>query len=102
MAQQYDDTNRGALFGNKNKREGKKDPDLQGKIDVGGTEYWISGWFKTYEKDGETRQMVSLALGDPVEQKAKPAPAKRGGAFDGMRDDIPFRQIATGIAGHAE
>lgn len=96
MVQQYDNTNRGALFGNQNKREGKKDPDFQGKLDVDGTEHWISGWFFTYTKDGEKRRAISLALGDPIEQEEEPAPRKAaqnkrgGGAFDQMDDDIPF------------
>ena len=91
MGQDYDNTNTGALFGNRNKREGKKDPDLQGKLDIDGTEYWISGWMKTYEKDGEKRKMISLALGDPVEERETPKPkAKQAGGFEKMDDDIPF------------
>ena len=88
MPKEYDNTNRGALFGNKNKREGKQDPDLQGKIDVNGTEYWISGWMKNYQKDGETRKMISLSLGDPVEQVTKPKP--RDGGVNEMDNDIPW------------
>ena len=98
----YDNTNRGALFGNRHKREGKKDPDLQGKLDINGTEFWISGWMQTYEKDGETRKMISLSLGDTVEQE-KPKPARNSGpaALDGMGDDIPFAPTGRGISGHA-
>lgn len=106
MGKEFDNTNSGALFGNQNKREGKKDPDLQGKINVGGVEYWLSAWFKKYDKDGETKQMISLSIGDVVGQKGgpatKPQSKKGAGAFAGMDDDVPFAPIGRGIAGHAE
>ena len=89
MSKEYDDTNKGALFGNTRKREGKKDPDLQGKLNIDGTERWLSAWFFTYEKDGEKKRGINIALGDPVEQKA-PASKKPAGKFDDMEDDIPF------------
>jgi hypothetical protein len=87
MAQQYDNRNKGALFGNNRKREGKKDPDLQGKLNIAGEDFWISGWFFQYEKDGEKRKGINLALGDAVQQKGEAKPA---GKFDDMEDDIPF------------
>ena len=84
---QYDNTNKGALFGNTRKREGKKDPDLQGKLNIGGVEYWISGWFFVYDKDGEKKKAINLALGDEVEARK---PEEKAGPFDDMKDDIPF------------
>lgn len=87
MGKEFDNTNKGALFGNTRKREGKKDPDLQGKINIEGEERWISAWFFTYEKDGEKRKAINLALGDRVEPKAAP---KQQSHFDDMTDDIPF------------
>lgn len=89
MTKEYDNTNKGALFGNNRKREGKKDPDLQGKLNINGQERWISGWFFTYEKEGATRKGINLALGDVVQQKAE-EPKKPAGHFDDMEDDIPF------------
>jgi len=86
MSKEYDNTNKGSLFGNTRKREGKKDPDLQGKININGTEFWLSGWFFAYEKDGEKKRGINLAIGDEVEQKQ----AKPKGHFDDMEDDIPF------------
>ena len=83
----YDNTNKGALFGNTRKREGKKDPDLQGKIDIDGQERWISGWFFTYEKDGQTRKAINLALGDLVEEKAE---SKNRNPVSEIDSDIPF------------
>jgi len=80
----YDNTNKGALFGNTRKREGKKDPDLQGKIDIDGQERWISGWFFTYEKDGQTRKAINLAVGDLVGEKQNTNPVSE------IDSDIPF------------
>ena len=85
---EYDNTNKGALFGNTRKREGKKDPDLQGKLNIDGQERWLSAWFFTYEKDGEKKRGINLSLGDLVE--AKQQTKKPAGKFDDMADDIPF------------
>ena len=88
----YDNTNRGSLFGNERKREGKKDPDLQGKLNIDGTERWISAWFFTYEKDGTKRRGISLALGKQVEQETRQQPNESKGkpAAQDSDDDIPF------------
>ena len=86
MGKDYDNTNRGSLYGNDHKREGKKDPDLRGKIDINGTEFWLSAWFFTYEKEGEKRRGISLSIGDKVEPKTD----KPKGKFDDLEDDIPW------------
>jgi hypothetical protein len=81
---EYDNTNRGVLFKNDDKTEDKH-PDYKGRINVGGTDYWLSAWIKT-SKDG--RKYMSLS---PVPmEKVKPKPAAKAGAFDDIRDDIPF------------
>ena len=89
MSKQYDDTNKGALFGNTRKREGKKDPDLQGKINIEGLERWLSGWFFTYEKDGEKKRGINLAIGDVVSasQSTRKHDAQKS---DDADSDIPF------------
>lgn len=86
---EYDNTNKGALFGNERKREGKKDPDLQGKININGEERWLSAWFFVYEKDGQKKKGINLALGDVVEGRAQPRASKAADS-DG---DIPFSPI---------
>ena len=86
---EYDNTNKGALFGNTRKRAGKKDPDLQGKLDINGVEYWISAWFFVYEKDGEKKKGISLSLGDKVKPKGESKP-KASSKQDDSDDDIPF------------
>lgn len=93
MSGKYDDTNKGALFGNNRKRDGKKDPDLQGKLNIDGTERWISGWFFTYEKDGEKKRGINLKIGDEVDQQtqAMTSREKQRQAVQAGDDDIPFR-----------
>jgi hypothetical protein len=86
---EYDNTNKGALFGNTRKRGGKKDPDLQGKLNINGTERWVSAWFFVYEKEGEKKRGINLSLGDVVQERQQ-APTKPKGHFDDMKDDIPF------------
>ena len=85
---EYDNTNTGALFGNERKREGKKDPDLQGKLNIAGVEHWMSAWLFTYEKDGKKRRGINIRLGDRVDKQEQKPAAK--GHFDDMDDDIPF------------
>lgn len=83
----YDNTNKGALFGNTRQRAGKKDPDLQGKINIDGTERWLSAWFFVYEKDGVKKKGINIALGDVVQEKEAPAPKEKPNDDSG---EIPF------------
>ena len=87
MEKEYSNLNKGALFGNTRKREGKKDPDLQGKLNINGTEHWISAWFFVYEKEGAKKRGINISIGDVVEPKGEPKPKQ---AFDDFKDSIPF------------
>lgn len=88
---QYDETNRGALFIN-DRKESDSHPDLSGKINVDGKDYWLSGWTKRGE-DGKFK-LLSLSV-KPKEanrdQRARKEsfPEQRGsGRQDsGFRDD---------------
>lgn len=60
---EYDNELRGALFKNDRRREGKDDPQLQGSVQVGGVEYWLSAWKKTSSK-GEQYYSLSFRLKD--------------------------------------
>jgi hypothetical protein len=64
MQMLFDDTNRGALFREEKQKE--TDRDYSGSINIGGTEYWLSGWVKTSKKGAK---YLSLAV------KPKDAPA---------------------------
>lgn len=97
--QNYDNTNRGALFKN-DRKEQDSHPDLSGKIDVEGKEYWLSGWTKRNE-DGSFK-VLSLSV-KPKEARPERAQQARREAFreeppqrghqqhsDFHDDDIPF------------
>lgn len=67
----YDNTNRGVLFSNSDrKRDGKRDPDYTGKIDVGGTEYFLDAWINA-SKDG--KKYMSLKV---KHKGASPPPSR--------------------------
>jgi hypothetical protein len=70
----YDDTNRGALFKAKNKPTDSH-PDYSGKINVDGTEFWLSAWIKE-SKEGE--KYMSLSVQPKTERVVK-----------GLRKDLP-------------
>lgn len=70
MSDKYDNTNSGALFRN-DRKEKETQPDLRGKINVEGKDFYISAWSKNSEKAGK---YMSLAL-TPVEAKETAAAA---------------------------
>ena len=79
---EYDNTNRGVLFKNDDKKT-EKHPDYNGSININGTEHWLSAWIQTSKKG---TKFMSLSIGAAKEQKAEAtAPAEQ--PFD---DDIPF------------
>jgi hypothetical protein len=81
----FDNTNRGALFKNKDK-DNEQQPDYNGKLNVGGDEFYISAWLKTSKK-GE--KFMSLSV-KPVSQRAGARTPKRDESAD---EDIPFAPI---------
>ena len=72
--------NRGALFRNKNKREGHNDPDYKGEVHVEGIEYWVNSWIQ----EGKSGKYMSMSLRKKDDMPAKPAPAVV------TDDEIPF------------
>lgn len=68
--QQYNNTNRGAIFVNK-KKQHEKQPDRTGTADIEGVEYFISGWLRT-SKAGEKYMSLSFTKKDvqPSENSA--------------------------------
>ena len=75
----------GALFKN-DQKEDETHADFNGSAKIGGIEYWVNAWTKTYEKDGVKRKYFSLSF-RPKAIQVK-APAKP--AVDDMADDIPW------------
>jgi len=64
---EYDNTNSGALFKNKDKKTDNH-PDYRGSINVDGQEFWISSWLKT-AKSGE--KYMSLSVQPKQEQQQR-------------------------------
>lgn len=77
MSQQYDNTDRGVLFKNADKKQDNH-PDYTGSLNVGGREFWLSAWIKTSAKGSK---FMSLSV------KAKDG-AKANRAEE--PDDSPF------------
>lgn len=104
MTQQYDNTNRGALFPNQDKASDRH-PDFKGSINVDGVEYFLDAWQKVARASGSEFLSVSIKRKDkqpgqqaprqeqrPAPRAPAPAPQRAAPAtgFDDMDDDIPF------------
>lgn len=94
MSKQFDETNRGSIWGNTKKREGKQDPDFTGSLNVDGIEYWVSAWKR---KEGASDKAPSLsftvkpkeAKADHQNERPSQGTAPRRQSAD-MDDEIPF------------
>ena len=80
----YDNTNRLAVFKNKNMREGKKDAPFTGTLNVDGVEFFVNMW-SGKDKNGDTYLSGSIQKKD--KQPQQPEAASAAADFD---DDIPF------------
>ena len=90
----YDNRNKGVLFRNDDKREGRQDPDYRGSITMpNNDEHWLNAWLNE-AKSG--RKYLSLKIGEI--KQARPdqgaAPAEKAPDFD---DDIPFIWAGIGV-----
>lgn len=115
----YDNTLKGALFVNKDKKTDNH-PDYRGQLETeDGTEYWVSAWIKTPSKGGPDFLSMSLTPKDNNQQQRqavnrptvnkdasdflarhkasqttsdhRPQPAPQPAPdFDSFDDDIPF------------
>jgi hypothetical protein len=79
----------GSLFANKKKREGKKDPDLDGRIMLpDGTLHWFKAWTK---QDATGQAFYSCQIGDACSiQQSAHNQAKANGYQPQNDSDIPF------------
>lgn len=73
---EYDNTNRGVLF-RETEKKNERGPDYTGKMNVGGTEYRLSAWIKE-GKSGN--KFMSLSI------DSKPIAAKEGRVGPNYRD----------------
>lgn len=88
MTQQYDNTNRGALFRN-NRKEQDSHPDHTGSINVDGKEYYLNAWIKTSQSGNK---FFSLSVKPKDENQAgKSNQSQSAGIKNNAEpDDIPF------------
>lgn len=88
MTQQYDNTNRGALFRN-NRKEQDNHPDHTGSINIDGKEYYLNAWIKTSQSGNK---FFSLSVKPKDENQAgKSNPSQSAGIENNAEpDDIPF------------
>ena len=81
---EYDNTNRGVLFSERDRKTKDEDRDYSGSINVDGTEYWLSAWIKTSKKTGQ--KFMSLSV-KPKQDKPHATNKSRA---DDFGDEIAF------------
>lgn len=92
----YDNTNRGVLFKNREKKQDNH-PDYKGSINVDGQDFWISAWLKESKK-GEKFMSLSVSEKGEFKQQMQKAESKTekfykaNDDFDSpdFDDSIPF------------
>lgn len=89
MAGNFDNTDRGALFRNKKKQPGDKRPDYTGKINVGGADYFISGWLKQ-SQGGMSYMSLAVQTEEQAPRAAAPQKPAEPDHTPFKEDDIPF------------
>lgn len=85
MSQEYDNTDKGALFKNDKTGGNPNWPDYRGSINVAGKDYWLNAWLKKSKK-GDTYMSLSVK---PKEQNGKPKQRDEAPQPD-PNDNIPF------------
>jgi len=69
---EYDNTNKGALFINDKKDKDNPDdrkPNMTGKLNVDGAEFYISAWKKVGKNSGKTFLSLSINLADNLKSE---------------------------------
>lgn len=93
---EYDNSNRGSIWKNEKKREGKQDPDFTGSQNIvcagcgEAHDYWVSAWRR---KEGASEKAPALSFTvKRKDGKPAPGPAPRGAKCDDDMggDSIPF------------
>lgn len=88
MAQEYDNTNRGAIFKNERKTTDSQ-PDFTGSLNVDGVEFWVSAWKR---KPGASEKYPALSFSVQMKED-KPINTvgnKQKLNNDDLDDDIPY------------
>ena len=92
----YDNTNRGTLGTNERKTTDNH-PDLSGKLNVNGVEYWLSGWNKKSDRGDFISLQIKPKDAAPVSAHSATKadgyvkqPVKKEENEDYLSDSIPF------------
>lgn len=86
----YDNTNRFAVWPNKNRRQGKNDPHWTGTINIDGREYWMNAWKKKDDAPENAPSVSGSVKPKDGQPQAAPDPQLAHPGFD---DDIPFMRL---------
>jgi len=76
---QFDNTNRGALFNERDRKHTDKDRDYGGSLNIEGREFWLSAWIRTSKKGA---LYLSLSV-RPKAVESQPTQVE-------LNDQIPF------------
>ena len=87
MSDQYDNTNKGAIWGNEDKTSDTK-PDFKGNLNVEGVEYRVSAW-KRDPGASEKAPALKFSIQIKERQAVQPASAGQQDAPE-LSDEIPF------------
>lgn len=82
----YDNSNRGSIWKNED-RKSDAHPQFKGSAEVGGVEYWVSGWLRKPDANPKAPAM-SFSFTPKEVQNTAPAPAASND-FD-TDESIPF------------
>lgn len=91
--QSYDNTNSGVMFRANKKND--KSPDLSGKVNVNGTDFYIGGWYKK-SKEGKDFISIKVTPQDAVRRPQQQAPFQQAQTMQNpnfsneLNDEIPF------------
>lgn len=97
MSNQYDETNRGAIWKNEN-RQSDKHPHFSGSINIDGKDYWLSGWKKA-EGASDRAPLVSFSVRPKDENPSQGyqkqsvqavEPSRQTPSPETFDDDIPW------------
>lgn len=83
----YDNTNRGVLFKNEEKKS-DRGPDYSGSLNVGGEEYFLDAWIKT-SQSGRKFMSVSIKLKTQQSHSGKTHGQMRNERRRNVEDDGP-------------
>jgi hypothetical protein len=87
---QYDNTNRGAIWKNENRRPDKNDPHFQGVINIDGVDCQLSGWLPDPERKGPKTPDMTFSV-RKSEPRTEPKPIERTiETVQDVNDEIPW------------